>query len=57
MPSDNQINDLRLFIKKYYKEKIYLDLFNMSFKKNKNFLIKYNKFLNGFNISTKYYLK
>ena len=51
MPSDNQINDLRLFIKKYYKEKIYLDLFNMSVERSKIFLIKYNKFIN---ISNKY---
>ena len=55
MPSEAQINDLRLFIKKYYKEKIYLDLFNMSVEKNKNFLIKYKnykKIINYYNISS-----
>ena len=57
MPSDDQINDLRIFIKKYYKEKIYLDLFNRAVRRSKQFLNKYNKFLNKYNITTKFFLK
>ena len=57
MLSDAQINDLRIFIKKYYKEKIYLDLFNRSVRRSKQFLNKYNKFLNKNNITTKFFLK
>lgn len=30
MPSDNQINDLRIFIKKYYKQDIYLKIFEQA---------------------------
>jgi predicted O-methyltransferase YrrM len=51
MPSESQINDLRLFIKKYYKEDIYFDLFNLSVEKSKNFLNKYNKLIKSYNIS------
>ena len=46
MPSDGQINDLRIFIKDYYKNDLYLKLFNIAVKKNrisiKNYMI-YNK--------------
>ena len=34
MPKDNQINDLRIFIKEYYKNDFYLKLFNIAVKKN-----------------------
>ena len=33
MPNDNQISDLRIFIKEYYKNDFYLKLFNMAVKK------------------------
>lgn len=35
MPTDNQINDLRIFIKKYYNNSFYLRLFNIAVDKNK----------------------
>ena len=51
MPSESQINDLRLFIKKYYKEDIYFYLFNLSVEKSKKFLNKYNKLIKSYNIN------
>lgn len=44
MPTDNQINDLRIFIKKYYKKKIYLNIFNQAVYLNKKHFKKHNKF-------------
>ena len=41
MPTDNQINDLRIFIKKYYNNTFYLKLFNIAVNRNK-FYIKFN---------------
>ena len=38
MPNENQINDLRIFIKKYYKKDIYINIFNMAISKNKNYI-------------------
>ena len=35
MPKDNEINDLRKFIKKYYKKDIYLKIFDTAVMKNK----------------------
>lgn len=35
MPSDSQINDLREFIKKYYKKEIYLQIFDTAVKNNR----------------------
>ena len=35
MPKDNEINDLRTFIKKYYKKDIYLKIFDTAVMKNK----------------------
>jgi len=40
MPTDNQIDDLRVFIKKYYKRDIYLKIFNKAIKENKIYLNK-----------------
>ena len=37
MPNDHQINDLRIFIKKYYKKEIYLNIFNLAVSFNKQF--------------------
>jgi predicted O-methyltransferase YrrM len=34
IPKDNQINDLRIFIKEYYKNDFYLKLFNIAVKNN-----------------------
>ena len=40
MPTDEQIEDLRKFIKKYFKKDIYINLFNLSVKENKLFFHK-----------------
>ena len=46
IPTDNQINDLRKFIKKYYKNEKYLNIFNLAVKKNKRYNKKFNEVLN-----------
>ena len=43
MPSDNQIKDLIKFIKKYYKRKIYLKIFETAVKKNRISIENHNK--------------
>ena len=35
MPKDNEINDLRIFIKNFYKKNIYLKIFDNAVEKNK----------------------
>ena len=35
MPKDKEINDFKIFIKKFYKKDIYLIIFNTAVKKNK----------------------
>ena len=35
MPKDNEINDLRIFIKNFYKKNIYLKIFDTAVIKNK----------------------
>ena len=35
MPKDSEINDLRIFIKNFYKNDIYLKIFDNAVKKNK----------------------
>ena len=40
IPTDNQIEDLRIFIKKYYKKDIYLNIFNKAVKENKIYINK-----------------
>lgn len=42
MPKDNEINDLRIFIKEYYKKDIYLKLFDLAVSKNKIAIIEHN---------------
>lgn len=45
IPTDTQINDLRVFINKYYKDKIYINIFDTAVRKNKQVhekFIKYN---------------
>lgn len=38
MPTKQQINDLRIFIKKYYKKDIYLNIFNTAVSYNNQFI-------------------
>ena len=44
MPKDNEINDLRVFIKNYYKKEIYLKIFDTAVIKNKIFLKNHHKY-------------
>ena len=44
MPTDSQIDELRIFIKKYYKKNEYLKLFNKAVSENKIYLDKFNSF-------------
>ena len=53
MPNDNQINDLRDFIKNYYNKDIYLKIFNIAVEKNKYFINKYKEYLNNTLINQK----
>ena len=46
MPSDDKLEEIRIFIKKYYKKDLYSLIFNYSVTKNKIFLKK-KKFLNN----------
>ena len=46
MITEKQINQLRLFISKYYKKDIYLRIFNSAINLNKNYILKYKKILN-----------
>jgi len=39
IPSEEQIEELRIFIKKYYKKNIYLDIFNHAVNENKIYII------------------
>ena len=49
MPTDEQINDLRIFIKTYYKKKIYLKLFDQAVENNRKSIQMNNKYNNLFN--------
>ena len=40
MPSDANIEELKIFIKKYYKRKIYLDIFDIAVLENKLYINK-----------------
>jgi hypothetical protein len=44
MPKDDEINDLRVFIKNYYKKEIYLKIFDTAVIKNKIFLKNHQKY-------------
>ena len=35
MPTDTQLNDLRSFIQKYYKDEIYINIFDTAVSNNK----------------------
>ena len=52
IPKDEQINDLRIFIKKYYKNKNYINIFDLAVTKNKKV---HKKFIQS-NIEEKKYL-
>ena len=44
MPKDSEINDLRKFIKKYYKKDICLKIFDSAVMKNKISIKKHQKY-------------
>ena len=44
LPNQKQIDELKIFIQKFYKEKIYIDLFNRAFEENKIYINKFKKF-------------
>ena len=46
MPNDNQINDLRNFIKKYYVQDIFLKIFDSAVEKNKKYINNFKTKLN-----------
>ena len=46
MPSEKQLNQIKEFIKKYYKKEIYLKIFNMAIKGNKFYINKVRNFSN-----------
>ena len=48
-PNNNHINDLKSFIKKYYKKQIYLDLFNKAVEENQKYINKFKKYYNSYN--------
>ena len=47
MPTESQINDLRIFIKKYYIKDEYLKIFNIAVEKNRNYISKFKNVLKG----------
>lgn len=51
IPTDNQLNDMRKFIKKYYNNNLYLQIFNLAVRYNQFAVEKHNSFLNLFNNS------
>jgi predicted O-methyltransferase YrrM len=48
IPNEKHIQELRWFIKKYYKEKIYLDLFNKAVEENQIYVNKFTKFFKSY---------
>lgn len=46
IPTENQINDLKIFIKKYYKNEKYLNIFNSAVEKNKIYNKRFKEVLN-----------
>ena len=46
MPTEAQINDLRIFIKKYYVKDVYLNIFNAAVEKNRKYIDKFKNKLN-----------
>ena len=46
MPKDNQINDLRTFVKKYYKDEIFVKIFDIAVRYNKIANKQFSKLIN-----------
>ena len=46
MPTDTQIDELRVFITKYYKEDIYLHIFNRAVSENKIYVKNFKRYNN-----------
>ena len=46
MPKTNQIDDLRVFIKQFYKKDIYINIFNKAVSLNKEANLKFKKYTN-----------
>ena len=46
MPTNKQIEQLRLFIKKYYKKEIYLKIFDQAVRYNEFYINKFRKYIN-----------
>jgi hypothetical protein len=44
MPTDEQLLQLKFFISKYYKEDIYLNIFNRAVKENKIYIKRLEKY-------------
>ena len=47
IPKDNQINELRLFIKKYYKDRKYINIFDSAVRENKNANNRFMRYMNN----------
>ena len=45
IPKENHLNDLRSFIEKYYKDKIYIDIFDTAVKENKKANKKFENYI------------
>ena len=45
IPNEKHIQELREFIKKYYKKEIYLNVFNKAVEENKIFVNKFKKMI------------
>ena len=54
IPTDKHIKDLRVFIKNYYKDEIYLNIFDTAVRENKKAIQKFLKYNN--NLEEKKYL-
>ena len=48
MPKDNEINDLKIFIKNFYKKDIYLKIFDIAVMKNKISITNYQKYYRNY---------
>ena len=58
IPKDDELNDLRIFIKNFYKKDIYLKIFDTAVKKNKIFYKNQQRFReNSFNHKNHKYFK
>ena len=49
LPKEPHIEELRIFIKEYYNNDLFLNLFNRSIEENKIYVHKYQKFMNIYN--------